>query len=141
MIVLEPKTESYIMHCNHKSRNLVRCIYLPSYHQIKLFAECHVAKATSLSCELKGSELTSSWQKVKIRTTVGECAQIFRSIFEPTCIYSLLYTVLKISLISYPYRCLFEPSAQKGIGREKIYNLNPDPNTYPDPELSSAVAL
>ena len=27
---------------------------------------------------------------------------------------------LKISSISYPYRCLFAPSAQKGMGREKL---------------------
>ena len=50
----------------------------------------------------------------------GECAAIFRSIFEPTCIYSQPYTVLKISSISYPYQCLFVPSAPKGMGREKI---------------------
>ena len=49
-----------------------------------------------------------------------ECAPISRSIFEPTCIFSLLYTVPKISSISYPYQCLFAPSAQKGMGREKI---------------------
>ena len=50
----------------------------------------------------------------------NECAPIFRSIFEPTCISSLQYTVLKISSISYPYQCLFVPSAPKGMGREKI---------------------
>ena len=49
----------------------------------------------------------------------SDCAPIFRSIFDPTCIFSLLYTVPKISSISYPYQCLFAPSAQKGMGREK----------------------
>ena len=44
----------------------------------------------------------------------------FRSISKPTCIFSLLYTVIEISSISYPYQCLFAPLAQKGMGREKI---------------------
>ena len=49
----------------------------------------------------------------------------FRSILEPTCIFSLLYTVLKISSISYPYQCLFAFGAKRnGTGKnssEKIY--------------------
>ena len=58
----------------------------------------------------------------------GDCAQNpsqesgirDRSIFELECIFKLLYTVPKISSISYPYQCLFVPSAQKRMGREKI---------------------
>ena len=42
-----------------------------------------------------------------------KCAPISRSNFEPTYTFSLLYTVTKISSISYPYQCLFAPSAQK----------------------------
>ena len=34
---------------------------------------------------------------------------------------SAQYTVPKILSISYPYQCLFAPSAQKGMGREKIW--------------------
>ena len=44
--------------------------------------------------------------------------------FEPTCISSLQYSVLKISSISYPYQCLFVPSTPKGMGREKIHVLS-----------------
>ena len=48
-----------------------------------------------------------------------ECAPISRSIFEPTYIFSLIYTVPKIWSISYPYQCLFAPSAQEGMRQEK----------------------
>ena len=53
-----------------------------------------------------------------------ECAPISRLIFEPTCIFSLLYIVPKISSISDPYQRVFVPSAQKGMamGREKFNN-------------------
>ena len=53
-----------------------------------------------------------------------ECIPISSSIFEPTCIFSLLYTVSKVSSISYPYQCLFAPSVQKGMGREKLPHQN-----------------
>ena len=55
-----------------------------------------------------------------------KCARIqflFSVDLEPTCIFSLLYTPLKISLISCPYQCLFVPLAQKGMGREKIFKI------------------
>ena len=52
---------------------------------------------------------------------------------EPTCIFSLLYTVLKISPISYPYRCFFVPSAQKIMGREKILNYRAPENNSTAP--------
>ena len=70
--------------------------------------------ATSLPCALRAVEIIGK------RKSESECAPIFRSISEPTCIFSLPYTVLKISSISYPYQCLFVPSAQEGMGREKI---------------------
>ena len=54
--------------------------------------------------------------------THAESFSVFRSILEPTCNFSLLYTVNKISSNSYPYQCLFVPSAPKGMGREKIKN-------------------
>ena len=49
----------------------------------------------------------------------GECAPIFGSIFEPTYIFSLLQTVLKILTISYPYRCFLALKCM-GRPREKI---------------------
>ena len=54
----------------------------------------------------------------------------FQVDYEPSFIFSLLYTVPKISSISYPYQCLVAPSAQKGLGREKIpCILHPDKNS------------
>ena len=70
--------------------------------------------ATSLPCALRAVEIIGK------RKSESECAPIFRSISEPTCISSLQYSVLKISSISYPYQCLFVPSAQEGMGREKM---------------------
>ena len=49
----------------------------------------------------------------------ADSISVYWSILEPTCIFSLLYTAIKISSISYPYQCLFAPSVQKGMGREK----------------------
>ena len=61
--------------------------------------------------------------------THAESFSVFRSILEPTCNFSLLYTVIKISSISYPYQCLFAHSAQKGMGREKIGEVLKEGNT------------
>ena len=37
------------------------------------------------------------------------------------CVFSpQLYIFLKISLISYPYRCLFTPKVHEGMGLEKF---------------------
>jgi hypothetical protein len=43
-----------------------------------------------------------------------------RSIFELMCIFSLINSVPKISSIVNPLQCLFAPSVQKGIKREKM---------------------
>ena len=64
------------------------------------------------------------WFWWTVRTHARRIMFCFRSILEPMCNFSLLYTVLKISSISYPYQCHFAPSAQKGMGREKYNELN-----------------
>ena len=59
---------------------------------------------------------------IQYRRWKCECAPISRLISR--CIFSLLYTVPKISSISYPYQCLLAPSAQRhGTGKIRVLCL------------------
>ena len=74
-----------------------------------------------MSCKDRQLAAVAYYDFGELRTcTHAESFSDFRSISEPTCYFGLLYTVFKISSISYPYQCLFAPKAWDG---KNIYIL------------------
>ena len=75
-----------------------------------------------MSCKDRQLAAVAYYDFGELRTcTHAESFSDYRSILEPTCNFGLLYTVFKISSISYPYQCLFAPSAQKAWDGKKLH--------------------
>ena len=91
--------------------------------EFKLHFQIHSSKSTNRQSALIFLYQRDIFPCIHIYNFGEVHAQIqllFSVDFGAQVFFSTVYTVLKILLISYPYRCLFAPLAQKGMGREKI---------------------